>query len=414
MDMHSRNQYLKTLRSDYWRATKKEKGKILDEAGKRTGLHRKILIKKLKPTAKLDPRTEKKHRSETYDGYVKAGLVELWRIFDYACGQRLKTSLEDHVDRLRYFGEIDVTDQVAAKLKKISSATIDRKLKHQKEVEHIKRKYHSQNNPLLYQLIPVKADGWNRIKPGQEQIDLVEHCGNSSSGEFVCSLSVIDIASGWWEGHGSMGRAQKRTFDGLKHARDRMPVNWQEIHPDNDTTFINHQLYNYAQEQGLEFTRSRPYQKNDNCFVEQKNSTHIRQVFGHLRYDTWQELEIINDLYENELRLYKNFFQPVMRLKEKVRVKGKVYRRYDKAKTPYQRLIESESVDKQTKQELKAIYATLNPAELKRNIDQKLKKLYQAYQEKNNSQKVGVHKKLQPTMVTFLTKSKTNFGNIVK
>ncbi len=144
MDMHSRNQYLKTLRNDYWQAKKKEKSKILDEAEKRTGLHRKILIKKLKPTANLEPRTEKKHRSQLYDGPVISALVEIWRIFDYPCDQRLAPLLSDQdgvsqVDILRYFDELEISDQVAAKLKKISSATIDCKLQHQKEVEQIKR-----------------------------------------------------------------------------------------------------------------------------------------------------------------------------------------------------------------------------------------------------------------------------------
>lgn len=199
MDMHSKNQYLQTLRSDYWRAGKKEKGEIFNEAHKRTGLHRKYLIEKLKPTANLNKsKDERKKRPVTYDGQAISALVKIWHIFDYSCGQRLKTLLEDHVDRLRYFGEINVTDQVADKLKKISSATIDRKLKHQKEVEHIKRKYHQKKYPQLYQKIPVKAEGWDRIRSGQEQIDLIGHCGSSASDEFVCSLSVVDTAIGWW------------------------------------------------------------------------------------------------------------------------------------------------------------------------------------------------------------------------
>lgn len=419
MDMHSRNQYLNTIRNDYWQVNKKEKGQLLDEAEKRTALARKYLIKKLKPTTNLRLKKEKRSRKEFYDGYVKAALVEIWRIFDYACGQRLASLLSDEegssqVDRLRYFDELKISDEVADKLKQISSATIDRKLAHQKEVERIKRKYHPKNNPLLYKLIPVKADGWDTIKPGEEQIDLVEHCGNSAAGEFICSLSTIDIASGWWEGQAQIGRSQRNTFQGLQQVRARMPFDWREIHPDNDTAFINYHLYHYAVGEKLDFSRSRPYQKNDNCFVEQKNSTHIRQIFGHLRYDTWQEMEMINDLYKHELRLYKNFFQPVMRLKEKIRIKGAIKRKYDKSKTPYQRLMASDQIDEKTKEKLKALYVSLNPAALKRNIDEKLKKLYQIYQEKNKSQKVEISKKLQPTTVTFLKESKANFGNIVK
>ncbi len=415
MDMHSRNQYLKTLRDEYWRASKKDKGKLLDEAEKRAGLHRKSLLRKLKPTTNLDQsKAERKKRAVTYDGRAISALVDIWQIFDYPCGQRLEPLIKDQLERLRYFNEIEVTDEMARQLKKMSSSTIDRRLKHQKEVEHLQRKYHQKKYPQLYQNIPVKAEGWDRIKPGQEQIDLVEHCGNSASGEFICSLSVVDIATGWWQGQAALGRSQNRNFAALKHVRTKMPFDWREIHPDNDTAFINQQLYRYSLEQGLKFSRSRPYQKNDNCFVEQKNSTHIRQLFGHLRYDTWAELKIMNDLYGNELCLYKNLFQPVMKLKEKVRVKGRLHRKYDRPQTPYQRVMAAKSVAEKTKSELQKIYAQLNPAELKRWIDKKLKLLYQVYQQKHKAQKVEINKKLQPTTVTFLPKSKINFGNIVK
>jgi hypothetical protein len=416
MDMYSRNQYLKSLRNEYWQANKKDKQKILDEAEKRTNLHRKSLIRKLKPTTNLDKtKSDRKKRAVTYDSQTISALVKVWKIFDHPCGQRLKPLLKDEIDRLRYLGEINVTNRTAEQLKKISSATIDRKLKHQKEVEHLNRKYHQKKYPQLYQLIPIKTDGWAKINPGEEQIDLVEHCGNSASGEFICSLSVVDTATGWWHGQGVMGRGQKRVFSALEHIKEKLPFDWEKIHSDNGTEFINHHLYNYCQNERLEFSRSRPYQKNDNCFVEQKNSTHIRQIFGYLRYDTYQELRIINDLYDNELYLYKNFFQPVMKLKEKIRIKGRIHRRYDQPRTPYQRMIKSKSVDKKTKSELQKTYAQLNPAELKRKIDQKLKLLYKIYQQKKYLiSKVEINKKLKPSTVTFLSKSKIDFGNIVK
>lgn len=141
----------------------------------------------------------------------------------------------------------------------------------------------------------------------------------------------------------------------MTNARDRFPFNWKEIHPDNGTSFVNYFVYDYANQTGLEFSRSRAYRKNDNCFVEQKNSQHVRKVVGYVRYDTQKEIDILNSLYRNELRLYKNFFQPVMRLDTKTRDKGHIYRRYQKAKTPYQWLIESDQVPEQTKEQLKQI-----------------------------------------------------------
>jgi hypothetical protein len=331
-------------------------------------------------------------------------LIKCWKIFDYPCGQRLKPLLETEADRLRKFEELKCSDEEVQKLKEISSAAIDRKLSHQKEVERLKRKYRKKVHPLLYQKIPVKlSDEQDRTKLGNIQIDLVEHCGNSTMGEYINTLSITDISSGWWEGEATMGKPQERTFEGLKEARMRFPFSWREIHSDNGTEFINWHLYRYTEKEHLVFSRSRPNKKNDNCFVEQKNWTHVKKFVGYLRYDSRKEQNILNDLYRNEVRLYKNFFQPVIKLKSKERIGGKIHRKYDKAKTPYQGIIESKEVSQKTKQELKKIYNSLNPAELKRSIDAKLNLLYEVCQKKNNSQKVEPKKKLKPNTVTFLT-----------
>jgi len=397
MDMYSRNQYLKELKKEYLKQkSKKEKSKLLDEAEKRTGLCRKHLMVKLRPKSNLDKRKEaRKRRKVYYDGYVKAALVQIWRIFDYPCGQRLEPLLKTEVDRLRKLGELNCSDEVAKKLKKISFRTIDEKLKHQKEVERIRKKYQKKVHPLLYQKIPVKlSDEWDRSQLGNIQTDLVEHCGQSARGEYINTVSNTDIATGWWEGEAIMSRGQIPTCEGLDRARKRFPFARQEVHSDNGAEYINAHLFNYTQKEGLGFSRSRPNKKNDNCFVEQKNWTHVKKFVGYLRYDTLKEQEVLNDLYHHELRLYKNFFQPVIKLVAKERIGGKIYRRYDTPKTPYQRVMESKEVSEKTKQELKKIYQSLNPAQLKRVIDKKLDLLYQAYQKKTQSQKVAYQKKV--------------------
>lgn len=400
MDMNARNQYLKVLQEKYFQAKSRgEKSSILDEYCRNTHQNRKYLIRRINSCILSSP-TNKGRREEIYDGHVRAALAKMWEIFDYPCGQRLASLLETEVDRLRDFGELLIPDEVAEKLKRISPKTIDRKLEHQKEVLHQKRKYHRKNNPLIYQKIPVRGNDWDRYLIGQEEIDLVEHCGASSSGEYINSVSIVDIATGWWEGEGIMGRGQERTFKALTGIRERTPFNWLEIHPDNDTAFINWHLVRYAQEEGIRFSRSRPYKKNDNSFVEQKNSTHIRGFLGHLRYDTDKELKTINDLYRNELRLYKNFFQPVMKLKEKLRDKGKVHRKYDVPKTPYQRLMESDQIPEKIKEELRNIYLALNPADLKRRIDRKLNDLFKAYEEKGRRNEPFAFKKQTPRVTT--------------
>ncbi len=245
MDMHSRNQYLKELRTEYLKTkSKKIRGELLNEAEKRTKLDRKHLVVKLRPKSNLDKDASgRKRRKQYYDNSVKPALVRMWKIFDYPCGQRLVSLLETETDKLRILGELKCSDVVADKLKKMGSATIDRKLKHQKEIERMGRKYHRKIHPLLYQKIPVKVFGeQDRSVLGNIQIDLVEHCGASAAGQFVNTLSVTDISSGWWEGEAVMGKGQERTFQGLQRIRNRSPFSWKEIHSDNGTEFINWHL----------------------------------------------------------------------------------------------------------------------------------------------------------------------------
>lgn len=212
-----------------------------------------------------------------------------------------------------------------------------------------------------------------------------------------------------------MGKGQQRALAGLDNCRKRTPFPWKEFHPDNGTNLLNFAVYAYAEKEGLEFSRSRPYHKNDNCFIEQKNSTHIRQVIGCLRYDTEEELNCLNDLYRHELRLYKNFFQPVIKLISKERISGHIKRKYDGAKTPYRRLTESDQISKEEKEKLMAIYRSLNSAELKRNIDKKLDNLYKIYQKKKGQENINLTYKLSHSLVSFSNVArKAVFGVIVK
>jgi hypothetical protein len=384
--MESKKQYLKALQKEYLKANKKQKGLLLDEAEKRTGLDRKYLTRRLSAKTHWDkPPRLKSTRPRQFGADLIVHLVKLWDIFDNPCGQRLAPLITEELKHLRQFGEITVNDEQAKKLLKMSAKTIDLLLVHEKEIRRLTLKYDKKKNSLLYQTIPTKmSDGWDRELLGQIQIDGVEHCGATAAGQYAVTISHTDISSHWWEGEAISGKGQHRTLEAIKLARGRFPFNWNEIHPDNGTSFINYFIYDYAKLEKLEFSRSRPYRKNDNCFVEQKNSQNVRKVVGHVRYDTDTEIELLNDLYRNELRLYKNFFQPVMRLEFKERSKGHVSRKYQKAKTPYKWLMDSEETPKEVKLKLETIYVTLNPAELKRSIDLKLKKLAKVYQVKQH------------------------------
>ena len=385
MDLNARTQYMGTLREKYLQTvSKKEKGRILDEYCANTGQERKYVIKKFRYKAGVKPEgSQRKARSEYYDGRVKSALAAIWKIFDYPCGARLTPLLKDETEKLRALSEIKCSDETLGKLLTITSSTIDKKLAHEREVLSNKRKYVSKRNFLIASMVPTKtSDEQDRTMPGMEQVDCVEHCGTSASGEYVNTLSVVDIFSGWWEGQAIMGKGQERALVALDYARTRSPFAWKELHPDNGGNILNIHVYRYAHEHGIKMSRSRPYKKNDNCFVEQKNSTHVRQVVGHLRYDTNEEQEIMNNLYLHELRMFKNFFQPVMKLASKTRIKGKIHKIQGRAITPYRRLMESSVLSGDEKFALTKTYESLNPAELKRTIDAKLILLYKAHQKK--------------------------------
>lgn len=402
MDTNAKQQYMKTLREEYLKASKRGKTAILNEYCKRTKEERKYAIKKFRYKVKLKNPEDRKHRPNMYKGDVIAALVDMWGIFDHPCGQRLKTLLEDETDKLRRLGEIKCSNEVARQLKTISSATIDRRLTHQKEVLSLNFKYLKKRDMTLLSLVPTKTSvELDRQQSGNIQVDCVEHCGVSASGEYVNSLTTVDILFGWWEGEALMGKGQERALDGIEKCRERFPTEWREMHPDNGTNILNWHIYKYAQDTKTELSRSRAYKKNDNCFVEQKNSTHVRKPFGYLRFDSVEEQKIMNDLYRNELRLFKNFFQPVMKLEKKIRVKGKIHRKYDVPKTPYKRILESDQVSAEVKEKLKEVYDGLNPAELKRQIDIKVKQLYEVYRRKNGSKIIGADKKLTASMVSY-------------
>ncbi len=378
--MYARKQYLEALRKEYERADSGRRGRLLDEAEKRTGLNRKYLIRLLSgrgPRRRLR-QVRRRGRPRKYGAALMTALVQLWEMFDYPCGQRLAPILPREVGRLRRLGELRCTDEVAAKLESISAKSIDRLLAREKQVRHLKRERNPSVHPLLYQRVPVKvASEWDTNEVGNVQIDYVAHCGRSSGGEYVHTISAVDIASGWWEGQAIAGRSQRATAEGLDRIRQRCPYRLKEIHPDNDSGLVNDLLWRYCRTARIRMSRSRPYRKNDNAWVEQKNWTHVRKVVGYRRYDTARQLTLLNHIYELA-RLSKNFLQPVIKLESKTRVGGKIHRVYDEPRTPYQRLIESRQLSRKAAAELRAIYESLNPAELHRELERLRRELFES------------------------------------
>jgi hypothetical protein len=204
---------------------------------------------------------------------------------------------------------------------------------------------------------------------GNLQLDYVLHCGRSTAGEYLLTLSATDIATGWWEGRAQVGRSQQATQASLVAIRQRLPFRVREVHPDNDSGILNDLLWNYCRQHRIRMSRSRPYQKNDNAWVEQKNWTHVRKVVGYRRFTTAAECEMLTALYE-ALADFRNFFQPSMKLQEKVRVGGRVRRVYEPPRTPYQRVLELGTLKPKQRQQLEQRYRLLDPVQLRRRIDQ--------------------------------------------
>jgi hypothetical protein len=413
MDFNTCKQYMDRIRERYLQTkSKKAKGLLLDEYCKNTKQERKYVIKKLRYKAGLKPAGSiRKPRQEYYDGLVRSALVDIWKIFDYPCGQRMVSIISEEAENLRRLGELNCTNETLFKLKQITASTIDLKLAHAKSDLDQKRKYSIKRNNLVASKVLTKTSAeQDKQSPGAEQIDCVEHCGTSASGDYVNTLGIVDLFSGWWEGEPIMGKGQERALAAIRAARTRSPITWKELHPDNGGNILNIHVYNYALASGITMSRSRPYKKNDNCYIEQKNSTHVRQVVGYLRYDSKEERLIMIDLYRNELRLYKNFFQPVMKLKEKIRINGKIHKKQGVAMTPYKRLMTSGALSASKMLELKQIYDSLNPAELKRRIDVKLNLLYIAHQKKNNLPVEAdriTKKVLKPTVSKYIIQPET-------
>jgi hypothetical protein len=386
MDMHSREQYLARVREEYRNADKKTKSRLLNEARKRTRLNRKVLIGKLAHAAAAAVDKKRQPRQAAYGSEAATALIQVWEIFDYPCGQRLAPALRQEVERLRKSQELKCSEAVAEQLREISPKTIDRLLAREKRVRGLRQNRNPSVHPLLYQKIPVKvASEWDTGEVGNVQLDYVAHCGRSTAGEYLHTLSAADIATGWWEGEPIAGRSRAATQEGLDRIRQRLPFRIREIHPDNDTGLINELLWKYCQKARIKMSRSRPYQKNDNAWVEQRNWTHVRKVVGYRRMDTTGELMILRELYAS-LTLHKNFFQPSMKLREKVRVEGKIHRRYDEPKTPYQRLLDSDQIPAAARKRLTAQYESLNVAELRRRIEAAQKRLFDGLEKRNQTE----------------------------
>ena len=372
LTMTERKAVVRQMAARYRRATKKDKGRLLDELVALTGYSRWYAVGLLGgPVTKADvapKRRVARVRERLYDAPVLDALRRIWAIMDCICGKRLAAVLPETIAALERAGELRLDANTRRKLQTISAASIDRLLRPERQRLSLRGRSLTKPGTLLKHQIPVRTFAeWDHATPGFVEIDLVGHDGGMGSGEFCQSLNVTDVASGWTEAQAVLNKAQVWVFEALQDIRARLPFELKGIDSDNGSEFINHHLVRYAEQEKITFPRGRAWKKNDGCFVEQKNYSVVRRAVGYARYEGHKSVRLLNSLYE-QLRLYTNFFQPVMKLIAKERIGAKIKKTYDRPCTPCQRLLRSQALSAPAKRKLRAQYAALNPAQLKRNI----------------------------------------------
>jgi len=377
MSLKSKHELLEVVQPRYLKASKVEKQRMLDEFTYATGYHRKYAIRVLNPQVQVQNHLKRKTKGykTIYRGGVVQALEQIWEIYGHICSKRLQPFLPEAIKVLERCQEIELSTDIKELLLKISSASIDRCLR----PIRLKPSHGlSTTKPgsLLKNLIPVRTfTTWDEQRPGFMEIDLVAHCGDSTAGQFLNTLTCTDLCTGWTDVTALLHRSQQAVSQAIHLMRQRLPFLLLGIDSDNGSEFINDLLYRYCLDEKITFTRSRPYRKNDQAHVEQKNWSVVRHTVGYDRWETEQELTLLESIYD-DLRLYINFFQPSFKLIAKERIGNQTLKRYDTAKTPYQRILERKDISLEAKARLMNLYLHLNPAELRRRIDQKTAHLW--------------------------------------
>lgn len=367
--------YVKQLSFQYKKAGKNEKKNILDDFIKTTGYHRKSAIRILSGNYIYRTKSIKRPRKRKYDVVDSIVLEKICELFDWINSKRVQPQIGVAIDSLVAEEELVCSPEQREKLIGISPATIDRLLKVYKKRPSGKGRSYTKPGTLLKHQIPIRTfSEWTENKVGFSEIDLVGHEGGVAKGDFGFTLNFVDVKACWTEQVAVKNKAQIHVFAGIKRVRARLPFALLGIDSDSGSEFINYHLLAYCTEEKITFTRGRAGKKNDNPYVEQKNDSIVRRWVGYGRYHTDEQIALLNELYE-VLRLYLNFFLPVMKLKEKERIGSKIVKRYDKPKTPYQRILEADDMNEEVKEKLQKQYKTLNLVMLKKDVDTLLKKL---------------------------------------
>jgi len=377
MTIGERRKYLKRMRDRYWGADRMGRGELLTEMEVVTGLHRKSLIRLVRgPTLERMPR--RRVRGRSYGPEVEDAVRVIWESLDYVCAERLTPALLTTARHLAEFGELWLTAELEGQLSRISRATVQRLMgKLRQDTPRLPRRGPERANRLT-RAVPMGRLPWETTEPGHFEVDLVHHCGATSSGEYIHTLQLVDVATGWSERVAVLGRSQVVMEAGFRRVLDRLPFPIVELHPDNGSEFFNNHMIRFWGERivGLKLSRSRPYRKNDNRIVEQKNDTLVRAYLGYERLDTTAKCAALTALYD-QMWVYYNLFQPVLHLVGKPMVDGRLKRKWDKARTPYDRVLASGVLKPHQQAQLAVMYSQTNPRRLRREIYQQLQQMWE-------------------------------------
>ncbi len=370
ISINTRNEVIEVLKQRYFKALKSEKTRILDEFTALSGYHRKHAIRLLGNQYQLKEPDTLITSLRIYDEAVKEALITIWETADWICSKRLKAVLPDLIDAMERHEHLELNPTVRLRLLKISASTIDRLLLHVRKKANPHKKKRKSKKKVSKQL-PIRtfAD-WGDPTPGYLEIDFVAHSGGSMSGSFIYTLVGTDVCSGWIECIPLLAREQSLVVEALDVLRRQLPFPLLGIDSDNDSAFINDSLLNYCENHDISFTRSRPFHKNDQAWVEQKNGAVIRRFVGYRRFSGVVAGQVLAHLYQN-VRLYVNYFQPSFKLLEKERQGGQIKKLYYKPTTPYNRLMNHLNIEESTKNNLQATAVQLDPVRLLHQIRDK-------------------------------------------
>jgi hypothetical protein len=378
MSVDERRKYLHKMRIRYWQAqSRTERSQLLDEMEAVTELHRKSLLRLIHGELARKPR--RKQRGKTYGAEVEAAVRVIAESLDFPCAERLHPKLMWMAEHLSRHGELEVGAEVLEKLEQMSVSTLWRLLPRAERSRLAYRKSRPGKSTSLRQAVPVRRIRWDEPQPGHFEVDLVHHCGVSSDGQYIHTLQMVDVATGWSECAAILGRSYLVMEDGFQRILKRLPFPVLELHPDNGVEFFNAFLLKFWKDnfKDVQLSRSRPFQKNDNRFVEENNFSLVRAYLGYQRLDTAKQTNLLNQLYDL-LWLYHNFFQPVMRLKEKIPTDDPLRpkRIYDQAQPPFERLCTQSVLSPDQTRQLKALRTATNPCQLRRSIENLIDQLF--------------------------------------